>query len=314
MAGRKRIELLLAALDLDQEETVAVLLVLTDDSIPHHHPLGQEGLPLSACGTTAEVFKHATRYLSRFKGDKLDREARDFYIAPLREAGLIEQVQIPSQTRREELGVDVVDGWPVAKNQYSGHRVTSELCDLLAVPEKDWDRALRAFIAGDEQRRRRARQAETAATVPDSDHARLIRTATEIHLEELDGYEILYVDDRDGQRVSADTQERLSALGLEFGGNWRYPDAILADVQGRRVWVVDAVVSDGEIDPNRYQDMLRDFEGAGWEVAGMTTAYTTWKRVSARQGKMKNLAPGTHLWVAEDGGRFFRVDDALEVD
>jgi hypothetical protein len=46
----------------------------------------------------------------------------------------------------------------------------------------------------------------------------------------------------------------------------------------------------------------------GWTVAGLTTAYETWNAAARRQAAHRNLAVGSNLWIAEDGGKLFRVN------
>ena len=40
-------------------------------------------------------------------------------------------------------------------------------------------------------------------------------------------------------------------------------------------------------------------------MGGMTTAYPNWKTAAARQGRYKNIAPETYIWIAEDPSKEF---------
>jgi BsuBI/PstI restriction endonuclease domain len=126
------------------------------------------------------------------------------------------------------------------------------------------------------------------------------------------GFELVFVDETDGERIAAKWEKPLDKLGLMPDINSLWPDAILVRRRPKRLWFVDAVKTDGEIDEIRAQ-ALRDWAKArGFQVAGMTTAYETWRDVARRQGKHKNLALGTTLWVAEDGGKLLNVESAVE--
>lgn len=308
-----RIRRVLTALNLYTDQRAAVLMVLTDDSIPHHHSaLAEAGLSLGACGTTAQVFEHAIKYLAT-SAAKLDREARDFHVAPLHRPGmLIERVQIPATPERKATGNLLVEGWPKAKSQFSGHRITDEVRELLEVSDKDFEKLLDAFLSADTMRQRQARAAQASVRVAsDSPHAELIRVARDAQIDELArqgrDYQCIYIDDTDGDRVSETEAAELEKRGLTFGGNWRYPDGLLVDDDAQEVWIIDAVTSDGEVDENRAEDFVKAFSERGWGVAGFTTAYRTYAEMVRRQTVVKNLAYGSNVWIAEDGGRFLNV-------
>jgi hypothetical protein len=313
VARYDRIRRVLSALNLYTDQRAAVLMVLTDDAIPHHHPaLADAHLPLGACGTTAQVFEDAIKYLATSSA-KLDREARDFHVAPLHRPGmLIERVQIPAAPERKSTGKLLVEGWPKAKSQFSGHRITSEVRELLAASEEDFEKLLGAFLSADAMRERQARAGQASVRVAsDSPHAELIRVARDAQIGELArqgrDYKCIYIDDTDGDRVSASEAAELETRGLTFGGNWRYPDGLLVDDDAQEVWIIDAVTSDGEVDENRAEDFVKAFKERGWVVAGFTTAYRTYADMVRRQAIVRNLAYGSNVWIAEDGGRFLNV-------
>jgi hypothetical protein len=308
-----RIRELLEATNLYTPQRAAVLLVLTDDEIPSPiRALAAAGLPLGACGTTANVFAHAIHYLDTNTA-KIDREARDYHVAPLRRPGMmIERVQVPNAGERAATGLLIVEGWPKAKNQFSGHRVTAEVRYLLAVDDEYWDVAFPAFLSEDAMRERQARAGDAAQKIrADSPHAELIRLARDAQIDALAeqgvSYRCIYVDDTDGDRVSLEEAAELEDRGLSFGESWRYPDALLVDDDASEVWIIDAVTSDGEVDENRAEDFVDAFAERGWTVAGFTTAYRTWADLARRQSGWRNLAYGTNVWIAEDGGRFLHV-------
>ena len=49
-------------------------------------------------------------------------------------------------------------------------------------------------------------------------------------------------------------------------------------------------------------------ERSGKKGIGFTTAYMTWKDAAMRQGKHKNIAPATYIWIREDGAKQFSVE------
>jgi hypothetical protein len=311
-----RIRELLEATNIYTPQRAAVLLVLTDDNLPSPIPaLAEAERPLGACGTTAKVFERAIQYLDTNTA-KIDREARDYHVAPLRRPGMmIERVQVPNAQERAATGLLIVEGWPKAKNKFTGHRATAEVRDLLSVHDEYWTEALAAFLSEDAMRERQARAGAAAQKIrADSPHAELIGVArdAQIHALAEQGatYSCIYIDDTDGDRVSSEEAAKLETRGLSFGGNWRYPDALLVDDDAREAWIIDAVTSDGEVDENRAEDFIDAFAERGWNVAGFTTAYRTWADLARRQSGWKNLAYGTNVWIAEDGGKFLHVGSA----
>ena len=101
-------------------------------------------------------------------------------------------------------------------------------------------------------------------------------------------------------------RERITQ-GLTLDLSTRYPDAILASVASRSLWIVDAVSSDGEVDTIRFHEISGWASWHGWTIAGATTAYADYQTYSRRQGAMQNIAAGTTIWVAEDGGKLLIV-------
>jgi hypothetical protein len=228
---------------------------------------------------------------------------------------MIERVQVPNARERAATGLLIVEGWPKAKSMFTGHRATTEVRDLLAVDDEDWADALGAFLSEDAMRERQAQAGAAARKITaDSPHAELIRVARDAQIHALAdqgaAYCCIYVDDTDGDRVSSEEAANLETRGLSFGKNWRYPDALLVDDDAHEVWIIDAVTSDGEVDENRAEDFCNAFAERGWRVAGFTTAYRTWADLARRQSGWKNLAFGSNVWIAEDGGQFLHVGSA----
>ena len=72
--------------------------------------------------------------------------------------------------------------------------------------------------------------------------------------------------------------------------------------------MVDAITNDGEVDVERRDAIAAWAERHGWYVGGFVTAYQDWKYAAARQGRMKNIAVGTYMWIAEDGGKLWLAE------
>jgi hypothetical protein len=125
----------------------------------------------------------------------------------------------------------------------------------------------------------------------------------------LAGFEILYIDDRDGTRISPEARARLREFGVELRLEDPMPDVLLGHRQRGAFWVIEAVTSDGEVDQHKVTQVTKFIRRSRPKAEiGFTTAYRTWKDAAARQSKHKNLAPGTFLWVLEDASKRFRVE------
>jgi hypothetical protein len=315
---RARIEDLLERLDLDGDRVGSlrreVLVVLGDDKTPHPmRRLAMAGYPISAGAGTRPLFDAAARNLDR--PGRFDRELRDDVFPVLIIVGLLDKIHVNSKQAWKETGQLIVRGHhPIAKSPNSGYALTPEARELLLeTPDDKWPSSRDAWLAESQSRRqqtmRKTAGEKVEAATPASKHAVLIQQCVAaLQNSVAAGFELVFVDDADGDRIQEQWRNRLEALGLEPDLASRWPDAILVDSRTRTLWFVDAVTSDGEIDEPRARD-LRDWaEQRGYEVAGMTTAYASWKKAGARQASRGNLATGTTIWIAEDGGKLLRVD------
>lgn len=68
------------------------------------------------------------------------------------------------------------------------------------------------------------------------------------------------------------------------------------------------VTSDGEVDLHKVRGLTSLAGRAGKKGIGFTTAYMTARDAAARQGKHKNIAPGTSIWIREDGAKQLTVE------
>lgn len=200
-----------------------------------------------------------------------------------------------------------------AKSPNNSYAISDEARELLDTADDQWAAALDAFAQGDADRRMRVLQQEASAGATESDHSKLIRAAVEaLRATRLHDYELVFVDDEDEKRVKDEWEEPLASRGLRPDLESLYPDAILVRDSDRSIWFVDAVTTDGEVDTTRHRELDEWARERGYTPTGYTTAYATWKRAGARQGKTQNLATGTTMWVAEDGGKLFDVESLAD--
>ncbi|MBS1882105.1 MAG: hypothetical protein JSS97_04020 [Actinobacteria bacterium] len=291
-----------------------VLVVLGDEELPH--PMGrlaEAGYPISLGAGTRPLFDAAAKNLGR-RGT-FDRELRDDVFPVLITVGLIDKIYINSIKVWRETGQPMIRGsHPVAKSPNSGYALTLEARGLLLdTPNRDWTSARDAWLTQSQSRRqqrmRRIAGEELNAAPSTSKHAVLIQQCVmALQSSDAANFELVFVDDADGERIQERWRSRLKALDLEPDLASRWPDAILVDTRHQTIWFVDAVTSDGEIDEQRAKD-LRDWaKRRGYRVAGLTTAYESWKRAGSRQSGRGNLAIDSTVWIAEDGGKLLRVN------
>jgi hypothetical protein len=313
-----RIKELLTGLGLYTDARALALLALTDDVTPNEFgTLRRAGRPLSAAARTSHVFDYVAARLRLAK--RLDREQRDYVFVQLREVGLIDICWVLPADEAERQGKLITYGVHDPKSPNNAYVLTSAARKLLLeTPKTGWKQALRKWGAGDKRRRIRIAQRTAAQTVSSAGssgarHSALIRSCVDALQDSIaSGFELAFVDEADGERIAAKWEKPLDKLGLKPDLESPWPDAILVKRRAKQVWFVDAVKTDGEIDEIRAQ-ALRDWAtGRGFKVAGMTTAYESWRDVARRQGKHKNLAIGTTLWVAEDGGKLLSVGSVVK--
>ncbi len=275
--------------------------------------LAEDGHSISLGAGTRPLFDAAARNLGR--GRSFDRELRDDVFPTLITVGLLDKIHINSREDFEETGRLVVRGrHPIAKSPNSGYALTPEARELLIdISDSKWPSARDAWLSQSQSRRqqtmRRTAGEKVDTAAPKSRHAVLIQQCVEaLQSSVAASFELIFVDDADGERIQGRWRDRLETLGLEPDLASRWPDAILLNSRAQALWFVDAVTSDGEIDEPRAKD-LRDWaKQRGYGVAGMTTAYASWRRTGARQASRGNLAIDTTVWIAEDGGKLLRVD------
>jgi hypothetical protein len=124
----------------------------------------------------------------------------------------------------------------------------------------------------------------------------------------LPGFEVLFVDAGDGDRIVKREKEAMAKAGLEIQLGDSMPDVLLWNKITDALWVVEAVTSDGEVDIHKVQSLAAFAHRHGKGRIGFTTAYASWREAAMRQGKHKNIAVGTKIWIQEDGAKQFSVE------
>ncbi len=301
---KARIVEVLRALDLEAPDIVDAVFAMLDDTLASWFSNPPEGARFCDGATTAHIGRHIG--ILQRGAAKLDREGRDYWIKPLREIGAVEAVSLHSKSRA------FLPGHPVAKSSNSAYRLGEEFKTILRAPEKEWRSLIAAWSRKDRIRERRQFQARLAAATRrkvDTKHADLIRACCEEYAPRfLPGFEVVYVDDSDGERISDEDRETLSAVGLTIKLEDPMPDVLLHNRETDELWDIEAVTSDGEVDEQRVRGMCAFADRNNKETIYFTTAYPTWKLAGQRQGKHKNIAPTTYVWIREDGSKHYRAD------
>ena len=303
---KARIRALLRLLDRDTDDAVDAVFALLDDTLGSWFAHAPAVLRFADGATTAHIGCHVG-ILQRGRSNKLDREGRDYWIKPLRELGAIEPV-----TFRRATG-NFVAGHPIPKSPHSAYRLTASFVELLRLPAEQLDDYVRKWIGEDVARRRLEVQAQAAAAARDgvdTKHLDLIKAARFVYAPKfLPRFELLYVDESDGERVPPDARNRLAQAGLELRAEDPFPDVLLWRPGTHEFWVIEAVTSDGEVDPHKVRQ-IESFIRRGMPDAkiGYTTAYPTWKDAARRQSANQNLAPGSYVWIMEDASKVYHVE------
>ncbi len=305
---KERISEILRSLDRESRDRVDAVFALLDDINPNlFFEAAQKGLKFCHGASTAHIACHVG-VLQRQSG-KLDREGRDYWLKPLWEIGAIEKLYFDSGTG------DFLPGHPVPKSPNSAYRIAPGFLHVLRAPDHDRPALLAAWASKDATRSRlqvQATLAETTRAKVGTRHLELITAAAHVYAPNfLPGFKVLYIDATDGERVTPDQEQALRDAGITIQLGDSMPDILLWKKETDELWVVEAVTSDGEVDLHKVEALTCLARRCGKKNVGFTTAYMTWKDAAARQGKHKNIAPGTYIWICEDGAKQFNVE-ALE--
>ena len=302
---KDRITEVLHALDRESKDRVDAIFALLDDINPNlFFEAAQKGLKFCHGASTAHIACHVG-VLQR-KSGKLDREGRDYWLKPLWEIGALEKLYFDPEA------TDFLPGHPVAKSPNSAYRIAPAFLEILKASDTERPALLTAWASEDATRARLQVQATLAAatrTRVGTPHMELITAAAQVYVPNfLPGFEVLYIDATDGQRVTPEQEQALQKAGITIQLGDSMPDILLWNQKIDKLWVVEAVTSDGEVDRHIVESLTLLAERSGKKPIGFTTAYMTWRAAATRQGKHKNIAPGTYIWIREDGAKQFSVE------
>lgn len=301
--SKERIKRVLARLDLgDNADLVDGVFALLDDQTDSWFSKAPAGTKFCHGASTAHLACHIG-ILQRGTG-KLDREGRDYWIKPLRELGGIEPILLHDS--------EFIYGHVVAKSPNSSYRLAEDFKAILQAPDDLWPGMLAEWAQQDAARRRREFQSSMAAAsrqLVDTGHSDLIQASVDHYAAHfLPGYEVIYIDDGDGDRITDEDRAKLARAGIELSLADAVPDVLLWNPETDRLWVIEAVTSDGEVDLHKVQQLKGLAERCGKAGVDFTTAYRTWKEAAMRQGAHGNVAVGSYIWIQADPAKHFRVD------
>ncbi|TVP78204.1 MAG: DUF1317 family protein [Puniceicoccaceae bacterium] len=305
---KERISAVLREIDrysADQRDAVFALLDDVNDSFYRlQFSSFPAGIKFCEGATVAHVACHFG-ILQRGQG-KSDREGRDYWLKPLWEIGAI--VKVYFDTKR---GV-FIPGHPVAKSPYTAYCLAEDFKLILRAPDGEWRALLADWTKADEIRQRlefQAKLAEASRSQVDTKHSDLIRASCEHYVPRfLPGYEVLYIDDADGERIRELDRDNFYRAGIEIGLTDSMPDALLWNPDLDWLWVIEAVTSDGEVDHHKMSNLTALAKRCGKKGIGFTTTYQTWNAAARRQGKYKNISPGTYIWIQDDPTKHFLAE------
>jgi hypothetical protein len=299
---KARVKSVLGRLALgDKPDIVDAVFALLDDETPSWFGTAPKGFKFADGASTAHLGCHIG-VLQR-GATKLDREGRDYWIKPLRGLGAVDAVFLN--------GAVFIPGHPVAKSPNSAYRINAEFKAILQTSDGKWEEALKKWASQESVRRRHEHQAKVEAESRkkvDSSHSQLISDAVAHYAKQfLSDYEVLYVDDGDGDRIKDADKKRLLKAGITLELGDAMPDVLLWNYKTDRLWVIEAVTSDGEVDSHKVAMLANLARRFGKKGIDFTTAYRNWRDAAARQERNKNLAIDTYVWIRSDAARHFLV-------
>lgn len=301
--GKERIRRVLGKVDRQNDDLIDCVFALLDDKTA-----SLTGCKFSDGATTALLGSHMA-FLQRNADMKLDREGRDYWIKPLIEIGAVQPVTL--------LKGNFVAGHVIAKSGNSAYCLDAEFVKILKAPEEKWEGLLAEWNSKDATRRRmemQARATEESRKLVNTGHKDLIAKSVSFYAKHfLPGFEVIYDDDADGDRVTEAEKAKMKKAGVTLGLCDAWPDVLLWNPTTDKLWCIEAVTSDGEVDSHKVQQLEKLADRHGKKGIGFTTTYLTWKSAAARQHANMNLAIGSYVWIAEDPTRQFEVQSFAEL-
>lgn len=307
-ATKDRITAVLTEIDRYTADQCDAVFALLDNTHSSFFALSRKKFPAHFRFCDGATVAHIACHFGILQrgGGKMDREGRDYWLKPLWEIGAIEKVFFDSSAG------EFIPGHPVAKSSNSAYRLAADFVEILQAPEDRWRDMLSRWIAVDQTRQRLELQAQLAAASRarvDTKHSDLIQASIAHYAPRfLSGYDVLYVDDADGDRIEETDRRNFYRAGIDIDLADSMPDVLLWNPRTDWLWVIEAVTSDGEVDHHKVANLIALAQRCGKAGIGFTTTYLTWKSAAARQGRYKNIAPGTYIWIQEDPSKQFLAE------
>lgn len=294
--SKQKIRSVLSRIDQNKENIVDAVFAMLCDELHWSKSAAKQGFKFKDGATNAQIATHIG-ILQRGRDIKMDREGRDYWLKPLWQIGAVQKITYDSQLKLFQPGHK-------AKSSMCGYKLSDDFVEILESADDEWQHKLDEWISEDKCRERLAFQAEQVGDGFQSDHSDLIKSSSYVYAPRfLPGYEVVYIDDGDGDRISIEQHERLSIAGLTIQLDDSMPDVLLWNPEKDSLWVIEAVTSDGEVDIHKMESLKAFSIRNGKASIGFTTTYQTWKKVYERQSKNKNLAIGSYLWILEDASK-----------
>lgn len=284
------------------QDLIDGVYALLDNETPNWFRTASESAKFSDGASTAHLASHIG-VLQR-GATPLDREGRDYWIKPLRNLGGIEKVFLFER--------QFIAGHPVPKSPNSAYRLSEDFKAVLLAPGDEWPNLLSTWASQDVTRLRQQFQAQTADAarlLVGTGHRELIQASIEHYARQfLPGYQVIYVDDGDGDRITDEHRVAMTRAGVNLRLDDAMPDALLWNPTNDRLWAIEAVTSDGEVDLHKFNQLTQLATRCGKAGVDFTTSYQTWSQVAARQSQHRNIAVGTYIWILADAARHFKVE------
>ena len=140
----------------------------------------------------------------------------------------------------------------MSKSPNSAYRLAKDFVNLLRASDSNLKARVQVWAGEDAIRARlelQKRLADEAREQFTNEHAELIDAVVQHYAPMfLPGFDCVYEDSEDGDRISETEKRDLSEIGIDLSLKDPFPDVMFFDRKNRRLWCVEAVTSDGEVD------------------------------------------------------------------
>lgn len=288
------IEYLLKKMGRYTDDRRDVICCLLNNELPNLYSKISKQQSISAGASVAHIGSYIGILLR--EKNKLDREGRDYWLKPLIEIGVIEQITLTPDG-------NFTPGHIRAKSPNSAYRLNKDFISLLQKSkDEEFDIIVKEWFSSAEERSRLIVSFESSESKSNHNpHKGLIEDSINIYAKNyLSGYQCVFKDADDGNRITQEELSNLAKFKIAFGSlEDVWPDAILYNIEKDSLWFIEAVTSDGEADIHKLKGFKKICEKSNKKFGGCTTTYNNWKKFAERQKTNNNLAQGTFVWIKE---------------